>query len=98
MAQISKREAEAAERAEQADREADDGQVTLLDPDGQEFRTGDLATLNSLLMNGYRLKPGELTQADAVERLGAGETSPVAEAAADDVDTAKRETAPKSGK
>lgn len=42
---------------------------TLIDPDGQEFETGDLATVNSLLCQGYRLKDGSKTYTDVVDTL-----------------------------
>lgn len=41
--------------------------VELVDPAGQPFSTGHLATVNSLLMNGYSLKSGTL--ADAQDKL-----------------------------
>jgi hypothetical protein len=42
--------------------------VTLINTaDGQEFSTGNLATVNSLLVNGYRLKSG--TVEDVQETL-----------------------------
>lgn len=44
--------------------------VTLVDPDGVEFETGDLATLHSLRAQGYALK-GRQTYSEAVEKLEA---------------------------
>lgn len=53
----------AAEAGEKSDRP----QFTLVDQNGGEFTTGDLATINSALVNGYRLKDAD--QADVVEAL-----------------------------
>ena len=41
--------------------------VEMVDPHGQPFSTGHLATVNSLLMQGYSLKGGTL--ADAQDKL-----------------------------
>lgn len=59
----------AARSSEKSDRPM----VTIYDREGNPFTTGDLATLNSLLCDGYTLDDGT-TQAEAVDKLTATES------------------------
>lgn len=54
-------------RARRGAGESERPMVTLLDPDGNEFTTGDLATVNALTVQGYSVKGA--TVAEAVEAL-----------------------------